>query len=1328
VTAEVIRIGIDARGARTGGQAVRAELGGIKREARGLQGQLVTTGRSLVNTRNLLLSLATASGLSQAVRMADTYKLLNARLRNVSDSARDAGRAYERLLAVSNRTRSDVEGSVALYSKLIMSGKMFGVTQERALVITENVNKALRISGASAIEAAAAQLQLSQAIASGTLQGDEFRSVLENAPRLAKALVESLNLKGGVGELRKLSREGKLTIDQLVKALTDAKISEKLEKEFSNIPLTVGQAMQVLKNQITDAIGDFDRLNYVTAGLSKAIVFFASNLDRIVKGAFPLLLFWLVRASGAGTILTRGLGMLGAMATGTGGRMAALGRMTRMYGLGAATAAAGTRALMFSMRALASVLLNVNVVLTAVITVLLIMATRQDLAGQAADRMGEREGRLANIIDFTTGKIRTQNAALLTNIKLKAMADMQKARVGFAQAQRQGLEVTGRHTGGFTPGMPWSGLMGKLFGGNGPLANSGALKGQMEAFFKTGNGGAALIKNLDTLKEKGQLSAKVWEQATKAIGAYQATALDYSQANAELRLLDGKANDRDKKLLGLDGIDNQPPITSPDLGKKTKDKKAKVDDLNARLEKAQANASKLADIMDRWDAEPKLVDQAAKDKMALDEMVGEWIEINGQVVKYTQAMADIAKGNIDKGLTRDLEKDLELGREALLVQALQLQGQDELAEATRRVLDYKQRGIPVDEKSYQQILNIVAAEKQLTEEMEKQQVQVGIWQGALGEVQQAFEQLLMDFKPKNFLKAIAQTGRQLQAKLISEKIFGPLYKQVEEMVTGKGGVKAANEYLAQQTTQSGNTLGDFNGAIINTTNVLGQVNAQLQAIANGAVPGTVSGTGETIGPNGEIIITAPRIPRGGTNGDIGPMQLFEMIFGSLTKPIVGGLEKLGVKLPKGIWKAFDSVMSAGGGAGGMALMAGFSALASGGFKKGRINDTLTDIAMAVAPMLPAPMQMGMAIATGLSKMLGIKNYAGGMFGIVGNLIGGALFGFKDKVPYGATTITGVDQTLTGRGNDSQARGAAVQAGGSVQDGLRRIADTLGGGLGSFNVTIGTRHGDWRVNVGGTSLKKKKGAKEFDDDAEGAVRYAIMEAIKQGAITGLRAGTQRLLASSEDLDQALEKALAFEGVFKDLARELNPAKFALDELNKKFTNLKSIFTQAGATAEEWGQLEQLYGLERKKLLEEQVSALKDFLDELKTDRSFKTAFDRMKDAETAFAAFEADIASGKVVDQEAYVDAGRRLQDLAREVYGSTPEFFAIHDRLLRATQGAIDIVNATNAGTENILVIRDAITTQTDTINGTLTQILGAIQSGGGGGGGGRGAFTINRY
>src|SRR5690606_4635231 len=130
---------------------------------------------------------------------------------------------------------------------------------------TRSVNQAIAISGASAAEAQAGVIQFSQALASGELRGDELRSVLEQLPRLARAIGDglvqiSVAAKGGIGEIRPLAADGRLTAETVVSGLLTQ--GERIEEDCSRLPRTVGQAWTQLANDLqrAAAAGDMQPL------------------------------------------------------------------------------------------------------------------------------------------------------------------------------------------------------------------------------------------------------------------------------------------------------------------------------------------------------------------------------------------------------------------------------------------------------------------------------------------------------------------------------------------------------------------------------------------------------------------------------------------------------------------------------------------------------------------------------------------------------------------------------------------------------------------------------------------------------------------------------------------------------------------------------------------------------------------------------------------------------------------------------------------------------------------------------------------------------------
>lgn len=218
--------------------------------------------RTIGGLRGIIAAAGGAFAFREVVQASDQFQQLNAQLRLVSGSVQEAEARYDDLLAISQDTRSELGSSIELYAKLARSTEALGLEQADILDLTKSVNQAFKISGASSAESAGAIRQLAQAFASGTLRGDEFNSVNEQAPRLMEAVAKGLGVQRG--ELRKLAEEGKLTADVVSRALLNQ--AETIDEEFSKIPVTVGDAMQQLKNDALDAFGRTD-----TSGLVDAI-------------------------------------------------------------------------------------------------------------------------------------------------------------------------------------------------------------------------------------------------------------------------------------------------------------------------------------------------------------------------------------------------------------------------------------------------------------------------------------------------------------------------------------------------------------------------------------------------------------------------------------------------------------------------------------------------------------------------------------------------------------------------------------------------------------------------------------------------------------------------------------------------------------------------------------------------------------------------------------------------------------------------------------------------------------------------------------------------
>ncbi len=165
-------------------------------------------------------------------------------LRTVTDTQIGLTFAVADMHAISNRSLSDIKTTTDAYVRLKNATAELGLTSDHVQRITETMSKKFAMSGKSAGENAAAMLQLSQAIGSGVLQGDEFKSLSENAPDLLRAFARELGVTRG--ELKALSSEGKITTDVMISALD--KMADATDASFSRMEKTSVQKTQALRN------------------------------------------------------------------------------------------------------------------------------------------------------------------------------------------------------------------------------------------------------------------------------------------------------------------------------------------------------------------------------------------------------------------------------------------------------------------------------------------------------------------------------------------------------------------------------------------------------------------------------------------------------------------------------------------------------------------------------------------------------------------------------------------------------------------------------------------------------------------------------------------------------------------------------------------------------------------------------------------------------------------------------------------------------------------------------------------------------------------------
>lgn len=258
---EKITIIVGSKGTRT-----------VRRDLRGIGGDSRSAANGVGALKAALFAIAGGATIRTYSRLSDSFIQIQNRLGLVSQGAQGLNLVFKELTDVSNRSRSSIEANAEVYTRLALSAKDLGLAQSDVLKITESLNQAIILSGATAQEARNGIIQLAQGFASNRLSGDELRAVLEQLPLVADVIAKKMGVVRGA--LRFLGERGKISADTIAEAFLEAR--EELAERFAKTIPTIAQSLNVFKNQFVVFAGELsDGQNLI----SKGIMFLAQNFD-----------------------------------------------------------------------------------------------------------------------------------------------------------------------------------------------------------------------------------------------------------------------------------------------------------------------------------------------------------------------------------------------------------------------------------------------------------------------------------------------------------------------------------------------------------------------------------------------------------------------------------------------------------------------------------------------------------------------------------------------------------------------------------------------------------------------------------------------------------------------------------------------------------------------------------------------------------------------------------------------------------------------------------------------------------------------------------------
>lgn len=932
-------------------------------------------------------------------------------------------------------------------------------------------------------------------------------------------------------------------------------------------------------------------------------------------------------------------------------------------------------------------------------------ADAAEAAHAGADGLSDAQGVLGDMFNLTSGKIEHQNALLRANITLMAV-QMQAQAIQERDQARQTYQSLG-----------YRGNAARL-GTIGEAIRLGVSPTQIPEQQRRTDAYSLRVQRLLSDVGAGRVSSERALQLSAQIDFSGLNVTREAFQQAIINRLSSSAKDdtatRMLQSLGAGVLD--PALRRSGGGGSQRRGRTPTD----QTEFGQDTADKLTSITQRFTDSPPQIEAVRKALAEVDDIV---TDIERRHPPNMQALLDQARAAgpiIEAGINKPFDDFIRSQEESIRLAHLQAQGHDLEAEAMQQILRIEQQQGPLQNSKREAILaNVVALhdEQRAMEVLhEQQQRQLGV----LAETRKSMEETvagLLGGDARSALdvpRQLIQSFNRLTAQSLVEGMFGDAFRQLEDHVTGRDRVEAANIRLSETADAAAHSI------------------ARMADAAEAARTG-VATSAQSDAVDQDIVVTGNRLSLAN------PRAFFQNMVETLLQGVVGTqmARTIGIGVGRGLEGA-----AFGGQVQSVLQMAGIrlpnGAGQIGGALLNQFPGVLNSLGTSLPQLTAALPAIGAAVAANqaISGLLGndqIKH--GKLLSLVFGPVLTALFGSAKR---GSATITSVDGAPSTRGNSDSRIASSAAAATSVQGIIQQIADALGGSLGSFAGSIGVRKEKFVVDPTGQGRTKGSGTMSFDTEAE-ATAALLRDLLADGAVRGISAAVQRALLSSPDISKALREASKVEEV-ETLVKGLGGA------LEKQFRDFEQQAAERVRIASQYGfdvlEIEKINAADRLKLeqsiLDERIGSLRTMLDDINFGDLFEGSMADQRNkliAELDKATADAKAGIDGAGDRQAQLS--RDLIDLSRQAFGTAgPEFAADLDRARSGAEQVIAIENqrlkaAEDAVKETNSQLNEAngqLSQQTTILQGMAAYLAEIAANGAGGGGGGAGGVDTARY
>lgn len=940
-------------------------------------------------------------------------------------------------------------------------------------------------------------------------------------------------------------------------------------------------------------------------------------------------------------------------------------------------------------------------------------------ANDATADLARRQTELANFFNLATGAIIEQNQALIQNAALKAEQRVDELEARRAQRRQEARDIVRRsgefQVTGFEENVAPDGSIVRT-------AVRGRSSDLASVVRRAGRDPAAMARALRALAQSGSLAAPDAARLSDLLALEVREEEELTQQRARVASFNAGVLDPSLRESRTSG-----PGRSGAGGRGSDTARAQQRQADQLENFAERTADAIARINDQWSDQPTLIqraNEATRDLNAIIRDAQERLEQRGlgaeQVAALRKTIADATAslGIIQSGLTRPFREMLEDADRQLDIQRLLVAGREREAEVLSRIQRLQDQGVEVTAEMRSEIERVVDAEERINMLLDKREAIIGAYKDAIGDLRGDLEELFSGGSIGDFATNIRKNARRLQGRLLTEQLFGDGLRNLEQQVRRQSGLEGAVSALDGDVREAASAMATAGKA---ATKMANSINRAANAIANPATTASLASDdalGATLAgylakvrrnglidaDNDDIVVNGSR--RAPKTSDI-YRQMASVLIGPLT-PLFKRLDetidtRLGSRIASGLTQGIAGYMQAGPVAGVLGLAQGSNLF------RGRAGELVGRGFAGAQTGAQVDQTLGMfgirSSSTGAQLGGALGGAVGGPLGeIVGSLLGGIVGGALRSAKRASATITNTTGDASVRGNNAAFRQQSSALATSVQDTLANIAEQFGGTVGNFAVSIGVRDGNLRVDPTGQGrTRTRRGAIDFGEDSQGAIRAAILDAIADGGIEGVSAAVQRALRSSSSLERGLKEALKVQEVEEIIGG-------VGSTLQRQFRLFEAQARERLRIAEEYGfdvvKIEERNAEDRKKLIDQilgdRVGPLQQLLEDLRFGDLFEgSAADRRAALLGQVAQARADAEAGVEGAAGRLADLSRQLVETSRDAYGTAgPEFAGDRAQAISAAERVIELENerirqaqataeATRAATERTADLMD---------------------------------------